>query len=219
MLIADEPTTALDVTIQAQILELMRDMRARTGTSIVLITHDMGVVAEMADRVMVMYCGRKVEEGTRGRGLRASPATPTPWASSARFPCWARRGRSATPNSPRSPASCRPSTDLPTGCRFSDRCRFSTEKCVAEDPPLEEKRNPVISAACWHSDQLEGSDDRAADPRNVENLVKRFPLKRIIFRKPRYLAAVNGVSLRSDAGRDPRRSWASPAAANPPSAS
>ena len=96
VLIADEPTTALDVTIQAQILDLMRELQETFGTAIVLITHDMGVVAENADRVVVMYAGRKVEEAPRRRCCSTRPAIPTPRA------CWARsristRRRAAAP--------------------------------------------------------------------------------------------------------------------------
>ena len=84
LLIADEPTTALDVTIQAQILDLMRDLKRRIGAAIVLITHDLGVVAEVAERVMVMYAGRKVEEAPVARSCSARRAIPTRRACSAR---------------------------------------------------------------------------------------------------------------------------------------
>ena len=103
LLIADEPTTALDVTIQAQILDLMRTLREETGTAIILITHDLGVVAEIADEVAVMYSGRIVERAPVARAVRASRSIRT------RSACWA-RSRSCTASrraSPRSRARCR----------------------------------------------------------------------------------------------------------------
>ena len=109
LLIADEPTTALDVTIQAQILDLMRELKAETGAAIMLITHDLGVVAEMAQRVVVMYAGRKVEEAPVERAVRAARAIPTRAALLASMPqpapSLARQRQCA--GSPRSPAPCR----------------------------------------------------------------------------------------------------------------
>ena len=90
LLIADEPTTALDVTIQAQILDLMKDLKAKVGAAIILITHDLGIVAEVAERVMVMYAGRKVEEAPVAH-CSAGRGTPTPRACSARCPSSAPR--------------------------------------------------------------------------------------------------------------------------------
>jgi len=153
VLIADEPTTALDVTIQAQILELMQDLRARTGTAIMLITHDMGVVAEMADRVVVMYCGQKIEEGTVAEVFR-TPRHPYTRGLLGALPRLGHAGPVGETALNEIPGVVPPLTDLPPGCRFSDRCSFATEKCRAIAPPLEEKR-PRHLAACWHSDQLE----------------------------------------------------------------
>ena len=107
LLIADEPTTALDVTIQAQILDLMRDLKHRVGAAIILITHDLGVVAEVAERVMVMYAGRKVEEAPVGPALPHARATPTRRACSARCRSSAPRSPARRRASPRSPAWCR----------------------------------------------------------------------------------------------------------------
>ena len=152
VLIADEPTTALDVTIQAQILELMRDMRRQTGAAIILITHDMGVVAEMADRVVVMYCGQKIEEGTVSDVFRA-PRHPYTLGLLGALPRLGHAGEVGEPLLNEIPGVVPPLTDLPNGCRFSDRCAYSTEKCVRRAPPLDEKR-PGHLAACWHSDRL-----------------------------------------------------------------
>ena len=153
VLIADEPTTALDVTIQAQILQLMREMRDRTGAAMVLITHDMGVVAEMADRVVVMYCGRKVEEGSV-ENVFGRPRHPYTRGLLGALPVLGQAGPVGETDLNEIPGVVPPLTDLPPGCRFSDRCRYSTDRCVGDDPPLEEKAF-AHSAACWHSDQLE----------------------------------------------------------------
>ena len=153
ILIADEPTTALDVTIQAQILELMRNLRDRTGASIVLITHDMGVVAEMADRVIVMYCGRKVEEGRVDR-IFARPKHPSTLGLLRSLPVLGHAGPVGSAELAEIPGVV-PSLDaLPPGCRFSDRCRFATDRCRAENPPFEEAE-PGHFTACWHSEKLE----------------------------------------------------------------
>jgi len=156
VLIADEPTTALDVTIQAQILDLMRELQETYGTAIVLITHDMGVVAENADRVVVMYAGRKVEEApaadlfdTPGhpytRGLLGSiPHLDTAAKSD---------GRRTRLNEIKGMV---PSLfDLPAGCSFAPRCGFATDHCRAEAPTLAEQR-PGHWVACWHADRLLG---------------------------------------------------------------
>ena len=153
VLIADEPTTALDVTIQAQILELMQELQAKFGTAIIMITHDLGVIAETAQRVAVMYAGRKVEEAQveelfedalhpytqglllaiPGMDLDADPAQPRRrlYAIEGTVPALA---------------------DLPPGCAFAPRCPKATDICRKEVPPLEEKK-PRHWAACWHADR------------------------------------------------------------------
>jgi oligopeptide/dipeptide ABC transporter ATP-binding protein len=153
VLIADEPTTALDVTIQAQILDLMRELQETFGTAIVLITHDMGVVAENADRVVVMYAGRKVEEAdaTRlfdhpghpyTRGLLGSiPHLDTAARSGARRPRL-NEIKGMVPSLFR----------LPQGCTFAPRCGLASDQCRTFVPPLEEQR-PGHWIACWHADK------------------------------------------------------------------
>jgi len=154
VLIADEPTTALDVTIQAQILDLMRELQETYGTAIVLITHDMGVVAENADRVVVMYAGRKVEEAG-ARDLFEAPVHPYTLGllgsiprldEAARSP--ARRAR-LTEIKGMVPAAF----DLPEGCRFAPRCAFATDACRTAPPPLTAHR-PGHWVACWHADRV-----------------------------------------------------------------
>jgi oligopeptide/dipeptide ABC transporter ATP-binding protein len=145
LVIADEPTTALDVTIQAQILDLLGAIKCETGAGVLLITHDLGVVAEAADRVAVMYAGQIVEEGLVGEIFRA-PAHPYTQGLIACVPDIdrAQRGRGGLT----SIAGVVPSPfDLPAGCRFRDRCPEAFERC-GEEPRLE----PVTcdhAARCW----------------------------------------------------------------------
>ncbi len=156
VLIADEPTTALDVTIQAQILDLMRDLRESFGTAIVLITHDMGVVAENADRVVVMYAGRKVEEADVD-DLFDNPGHPYTKGLLAAIPHLDEAAR-AEPGRNRlnEIKGMVPSlAKLPPGCSFAPRCGFATEQCLAAYPPLEQLR-PRHWVACWHADRLMG---------------------------------------------------------------
>ena len=158
LLIADEPTTALDVTIQAQILDLMRELQETLGTAIVLITHDMGVVAENADRVVVMYAGRKVEEAGAD-DLFEQPGHPYTMGLLGSLPnlevaahTHARRARlNEIKGMVPSLAS------LPQGCSFAPRCGFATEECRVAYPPLEQHR-PGHWVACWHADRLLGAD-------------------------------------------------------------
>ena len=131
LLIADEPTTALDVTIQAQILELLRELQARVGMSILLITHDLGVVAETASRVLVMYAGEIVEEAPVGT-LFATPHHPYTEGLLAAIPRLGEaRDRLAV-----IPGMVPAATAWPSGCRFRDRCPYAWERCAAEHPPL-----------------------------------------------------------------------------------
>jgi peptide/nickel transport system ATP-binding protein len=142
LLIADEPTTALDVTIQAQILELLRELRARTGMAMLLITHDLGIVAEQADDVAIMYAGRIVERAPV-REVFDAPLHPYTVGLLASIPGIGGRRRrlEAIPGMVPNPL------DLPSGCRFRDRCVRAVDACAQTDPRLEEKR-PGHVVAC-----------------------------------------------------------------------
>ena len=131
LLIADEPTTALDVTIQAQILDLLAKLQRDTGRALVLITHDMGVVAETADRVSVQYAGQKVEEQPVAE-LFADPHHPYTAALLSALP-----ERATTRRLPSIPGVVPGQYDRPTGCLFSPRCDFATERCVEKAPPVQ----------------------------------------------------------------------------------
>jgi peptide/nickel transport system ATP-binding protein len=144
VLIADEPTTALDVTIQAQVLDLIDDLRKELGTAVVLITHDLGVVAEVAERMIVMYAGRKVEEGPT-RKLFADPCHPYLQGLLASVP---RLGGAGGGRLREIPGIVPPLSDLPNGCAFAPRCPSAIERCRNAIPPLEPKR-PGHMAACW----------------------------------------------------------------------
>ena len=143
LLIADEPTTALDVTIQAQILKLMKKLREEYNTSIIMITHDLGVVAETADRVIVMYAGQIVEQNNVFE-LFKNPKHPytqgllnsTPKIHQLKDQLESIEGNVPTPS------------NLPKGCKFHPRCPFSMEKCSQQDPPLLQV-NSDSSVRCW----------------------------------------------------------------------
>ncbi|WP_122846254.1 ABC transporter ATP-binding protein [Pseudomonas viridiflava] len=142
LIIADEPTTALDVTIQAQILSLIANLQAETGTAMILITHDLGVVAEVADDVMVMYAGRVVESGPV-KTLFDDPQHPYTIGLMGSMPSIGpREGRLATING-RVPTPA----EMPTGCRFAGRCPFVIQACHEARPPLLEL-TPGHFAAC-----------------------------------------------------------------------
>ena len=131
LIIADEPTTALDVTIQAQILELLADLTRRLGTSVLLITHDLGVVAENCTRVIVMYAGEVVEEASTVDLFARAHHPYTEGLLGAMPRVGGEKDRLAT-----IPGTVPAPTDWPKGCRFRDRCPYSWERCAAEHPPL-----------------------------------------------------------------------------------
>lgn len=143
LLIADEPTTALDVTIQAQILELMKDLQRKNKMAMMLITHDLGVVSEVCDQVIVMYAGMIVEKGPV-RQILDNPQHPYTKGLLASLPKNAKASRRLS----YIPGQVPPPTQWGRGCRFADRCSWATEQCRQELPPLF-SAGPASQAACW----------------------------------------------------------------------
>lgn len=137
LLIADEPTTALDVTIQAQILKLMNDLQSEVGTSILFITHDLGVINEMADEVAVMYCGQVVEKASAKTIFGKDGKYSHPYTEGLMYSI----PRLDTPPGVRLeaiPGAVPHPLDLPEGCKFAPRCKYATDKCHKYEPKLEE---------------------------------------------------------------------------------
>jgi peptide/nickel transport system ATP-binding protein len=216
LLIADEPTTALDVTIQAQILDLLKELNRDFGTAILMISHDLGVIANVCSRIIVMYGGEVVEEG-RIEELLADPRHPYTWALI-----------NAVPRLDRDPGADRRLTtiegtppdalDMPSGCRFAPRCPFRIAKC--DEHPELERIGPRRSTRCWVTQageplpRRQEHAARAATPSSVgpasrrrpvdgaapllelRGLVKHFPLRRRGFFGPQeVIHAVDGVNL------------------------
>ena len=150
LLIADEPTTALDVTIQAQILKLMNDLKRQTGTSILFITHDLGVIHEMADEVAVMYCGQIVEKADAKeifhKSVYSHPYTEGLMISIPRLNTPKGKRLDAIPGAVPNPLY------LPKGCKFAPRCKYCTQKCLEEEPPLSEV-GPNHLVRCFYAEK------------------------------------------------------------------
>ena len=144
LLIADEPTTALDVTVQASIIELLRDLNRERRMAIILITHNLAVVASLCTRVIVMYAGRIVESGTT-RQIFNSPQHPYTWSLLRSLPRVDELQHDRLLNIRGLPPDM---TNLPAGCKFHPRCRFRVERCFREEPPLDEV-DPGQLARCW----------------------------------------------------------------------
>ncbi len=149
LIIADEPTTALDVTIQAQILELMKDLTKRLGVALVVITHNLGVVARYADRVNVMYAGKIIEMGS-AQQIYHQPHHPYTLGLLASVPRMDQpRGTRLIPIDGQPPDLTR----LDGGCAFRPRCRFAVDRCAQEFPPLENIDSGHVSA-CWRVKEI-----------------------------------------------------------------
>ncbi len=144
LLIADEPTTALDVTVQAQVLEVMKRLQQEFGTAIILITHDLGVVAETADRVVVMYAGKAVEQADR-RDIFYNHHHPYTEGLLGSIPQPGAGDRRLTPIQGQPPSLI----NVPTGCPFRPRCPYSFDKCIEEPPLMPVSHRPDDVSACW----------------------------------------------------------------------
>jgi len=151
LVLADEPTTALDVTIQAQILELMKDLSRRLGVAMLIITHNLGVVARYADRVNVMYAGRIIERGT-APDIYHAPRHPYTLGLLRSVPRLDEPRRSRLAPIEGQPPDL---TRLPPGCAFAPRCAFRVERCAQEVPPLAPIGAPGHVSACWEAARLE----------------------------------------------------------------
>ncbi|MGB8945512.1 MAG: ABC transporter ATP-binding protein [Streptomyces sp.] len=207
LLIADEPTTALDVTTQHQILELIDGLRERLGMAMILVTHDLGVIANRVDRVAVMYAG-KVAEQADVRGLFARPRHRYTEALFASLPERAADSGTALHTIPGLPPNL---AVRPTACRFAPRCTFATDECRTTEPPLtdDEVRGGEHRFACFHPVPDNASEEEVVVPPAVpaprapgdvllelDGLVKEFPLKGGAFSRSRgTVSAVGGVSL------------------------
>ena len=212
LIIADEPTTALDVTVQAQIMQLLKDLQSQFGTAIILVTHDLGVVAEMADRVVVVYGGQVVEQSSV-KELFDKPNHPYTEALMRSIPRIDtdrnRRLKTIQGNVPSLNA-------FPKGCRFHPRCPLATDKCRTEEPPLFEVEEGRLSK-CWSADpslkkkweipKLAEEDNFTFETNeylesknlllDVKNVKKHFPItKGILSRTVGHVRAVDGVSLK-----------------------
>ncbi len=152
LLIADEPTTALDVTIQAQVLDLMRDLQKKMGTAIAFITHDLGVVSEMCDRVVVLYCGEVMEEADADT-IFEDPKHPYTMGLMSTLPKFDQPGKLPT-----IPGTVPPSGKYPEGCVFAPRCPHATDTCRAQKPPRVEV-GQGHSVRCFHYVQKEAGDN------------------------------------------------------------
>ncbi|RWZ54615.1 ABC transporter ATP-binding protein [Halobacillus fulvus] len=153
LLIADEPTTALDVTIEAQILDLLRKLREEEEMSIMLVTHDIGVAAELSHRIIIMYAG-KIMEIAESKELFEQPHHPYTKGLLESVPKMSGERGELLPTI----EGTIPGLDqMPEGCRFAPRCEFATKKCHEENPPLESKRGRQV--ACWHVEEFLKSEE------------------------------------------------------------
>jgi peptide/nickel transport system ATP-binding protein len=215
VIIADEPTTALDVTIQAQILDVLETARRETGAAIIMITHDLGVVAGLADRVLVMYAGRPVELGTTDE-VYYGPRMPYTMGLLGSIPRLDAEGRSALTPIEGNPPSL---ANLPSGCPFRPRCPLAIDICAEEEPSLDPVGGASHRAACHRKDEIESNDwsveevfpvpdlgiaeierlPRADRPISLEvqGLIKHYPLMKgaVLKRQVGTVRAVDGIDF------------------------
>jgi peptide/nickel transport system ATP-binding protein len=207
LLIADEPTTALDVTVQAQILELLKSLRDESGMAMLFVTHDLGVVADICDRVAVMYAGQIVEQARTDR-LFNRPRHPYTEALLASMPQRSVPGRRLAVIPGRVP----PAGQMPSGCRFRNRCSFAEALCEETVPLVETGADAAVRCARYEELTLQGVGDEAGDAEEVapvqrepilrvEELRKEFPVTSGILRRVRgHIKAVDGIDLTVGAG-------------------
>ena len=157
LVIADEPVTALDVIVQRQVLDVLRELQARLGLAMILVTHDMAVVAYTCDRVAVMYAGQIVEAGAV-RAVLEAPLHPYSMGLCHAFPDLEGSEAALVPIEGTPPSLLHP----PLGCRFAPRCPFAEPRCHASPPPLLEKDGHAV--ACWRADEAPALRVRAAEP-------------------------------------------------------
>ena len=202
VLIADEPTTALDVTIQAQVLQLIEQLREEINTAVLLITHDLGVVRQVADRVGVMYTG-KIVETTGCEELFSNPLHPYTRKLLQSIPSRMGRGERLSVI----PGTVPPALDLPEGCTFADRCFAAQDDCRGQFPPLEEVR-PGHQVACYHwttteeestaegEEQVETQREPEGEGLCLDGLKVYYPIRKGLFKKVvGHVQAVDGVDL------------------------
>jgi oligopeptide/dipeptide ABC transporter ATP-binding protein len=163
LLIADEPTTAIDVTVQAQILELIQRLQQELHMALIMITHDLGVIAEIADRVIVMYAGRVMESADR-ESIYYQPHHPYTNGLLDSIPSSAKAKERLRPI-PGQPPSL---INVPTGCPFNPRCAYVMDRCRAELPPLRPVAGDQHFSACWLSPSLVGTDPEIDAKRAAE---------------------------------------------------
>ncbi len=157
LLIADEPTTALDVTIQAQILKLMQDLQKESGAAILFITHDLGVVNEIASDVAVMYCGQIVESGKKEDIFYGKYSHPYTEGLLASLPSTHEKGEKLEQIA----GSVPPPNNLPKGCKFAPRCKYCTQKCIDEEPELDDVQGGQQIRCFYPSKELRRSAKHA----------------------------------------------------------
>ena len=207
LLIADEPTTALDVTVQAQILELLRSLKDESGMGMLFVTHDLGVVADICDRVAVMYAGQMVEQAPTDR-IFVRPRHPYTEGLLSSMPQW------SVPGQPLAviPGRVPPAGEMPTGCRFRSRCSYSVAPCEEPVALVEVDAESTVRCVRREEVNLRGAPDRMAVPLatqivarepllSVKGLRKEFPVTSGLLRRVRgHVKAVDGIDLNVGAG-------------------
>ena len=202
LLIADEPTTALDVTIQAQILALIVDLQKELGTGLILITHDLGVVAQTAQRVIVMYAGKKVEEASVEAICSTTPRHPYTRGLMASMPAVISLGAKTDVRLTEIPGMVPSLTNLPEGCAFAPRCTLAIERCRSEYPPLRGLRRQSSARPAGARPKLaECRHERDPPPARGDDLVKHYAVRGgVLRRQVGTVHAVDGVSFSLGAG-------------------